>query len=143
MFDMGGQRDQRAKWMQVFVGIQAVLFVISCSDYDQTLREDPTKNRLEEAIALFSGVWHNRFLSESGVIVFLNKQDIMEQKVYRGKSIGKYFADYKNFQLPTKYGIDIDECTKTKHFIRSKLVVSRARLIIVRFYLKKALFFRI
>lgn len=123
MFDVGGQRDQRNKWIQVFEGIQAVLFIISCGDFDQTLREDNTQNRLIESLTLFGRVWHNRFLSTAGIIVFLNKQDIMENKIRAGKSIGDYFPDYENFKKsPNKEGNFFDECDWTKNFIKQKLI---------------------
>lgn len=123
MFDVGGQRDQRNKWLQVFEGIQAVLFVMSCADFDQTLREDETQNRFTEACELFSCVWNNRFLSSAGVIIFLNKQDIMEGKIRSGKRIGDYFGDYKNFRITPKDGNVFDECDRTRCFIRQKLIV--------------------
>lgn len=122
MFDVGGQRDQRNKWIQVFEGIEAVLFVISCGDFDQTLREDHTQNRLTEALRLFTGVWHNRFLASAGIIVFLNKQDIMERKIRAGKTIGQYFPDYEEFKRLQKEGNFFDECDWTKHYIKQKLV---------------------
>jgi len=97
MYDVGGQRDQRNKWIQVFEGIQAVLFLISCSEFDQNLREDPTQNRLQEALKLFRAVWQNRFLASAGLIVFLNKYDIMERKIRAGKHIVDYFPEYEDF----------------------------------------------
>lgn len=120
MIDVGGQREQRNKWLQVFEGIQAVLFVISCADYDQTLREDNTKNRLEEAIELFRGVWLNRFLSGSGIIVFLNKVDILQHKLQYGSSIAAYYPEYAAFKVLNS---GLDEFTRTKYFIRQKLMV--------------------
>lgn len=122
MFDVGGQRDQRNKWLQVFEGIQAVLFIISCADFDQTLREDVTENRLTESIRLFSLVYHNRFLMTSGLIVFLNKQDILEEKINMGKSIGNYFPDYQNFRITPRDGNVFDELIRTRCFIRQKLM---------------------
>ncbi|XP_037043492.1 guanine nucleotide-binding protein G(f) subunit alpha [Bradysia coprophila] len=122
MFDVGGQRDQRNKWLQVFEGIQAVLFLISCSDFDQTLREDPTQNRLKEALELFSGVWHNRFLSSSGIIVFLNKQDIMEMKIRNGTRMEDYYPDFKDFKISANEGNVFDECDRLRLFIKHKLI---------------------
>ncbi|XP_041988590.1 guanine nucleotide-binding protein G(f) subunit alpha [Aricia agestis] len=113
MFDVGGQRGERKKWIQVFEGIHAIWFMVACSDFDQTLREDHTQNRLAESLALFEDVWHSRFLLEAGLIVFLNKQDILQAKVSQGRSIARYFPAYDNFQLHA------DEYTRTKMFIKS------------------------
>ena len=122
MYDVGGQRDQRNKWIQVFEGIQAVLFLISCSDFDQTLREDPTQNRLQEALNLFRGVWQNRFLASAGLIVFLNKQDIMERKIRAGKHIVDYFPEFEEFHNRPQAESYFDECDWTKKFIKQKLI---------------------
>ncbi|KNC29201.1 Guanine nucleotide-binding protein G(f) subunit alpha [Lucilia cuprina] len=122
MYDVGGQRDQRNKWIQVFEGIQAVLFLISCSDFDQTLREDPTQNRLQEALNLFRGVWQNRFLASAGLIVFLNKQDIMERKIRAGKHIVDYFPEFEQFRNSPQAESYFDECDWTKKFIKQKLI---------------------
>lgn len=45
---------------QVFEGIQAVLFMAAASDFDQTLREETSVNRLHEAVKLFQDIWHSR-----------------------------------------------------------------------------------
>lgn len=123
MFDVGGQRHHRSKWMQAFEGVQAVLFLISCGGFDQTLREDPKQNRLAEGFELFRGVWHNRFLAETGVIVFMNKQDVLEQKLLAGQSIRTYFPDYDDYVAFADKDQLYDELTRTRSFIRSKLVV--------------------
>ncbi|XP_028173405.1 guanine nucleotide-binding protein G(f) subunit alpha [Ostrinia furnacalis] len=113
MFDVGGQRGERKKWIQVFEGINAIWFVVACSDFDQTLREDQTQNRLKEALDLFEDVWQSRFLITAGLIVFLNKQDVLENKIAQGRNVGDYFPDYHNYKP------DADAFTRTKLFIRS------------------------
>ena len=45
MFDVGGQRDERRKWIQVFNDVTAIIFVVACSSYNMVLREDPTMVR--------------------------------------------------------------------------------------------------
>lgn len=124
MFDVGGQRNQRHKWIQVFEGIQAILFLISCGDFDQNLREDPDQNRFAEALRLFEGVWQNRFLASAGLIVFLNKQDIMERKIRAGKCIGDYFPEYFEFIQSPKSGNYFNDCDRTKAYIQHKVIVS-------------------
>lgn len=61
MFDVGGQRGERKKWIAVFEGIQAILFLIAASGFDQTLREDNEKNRLKEALELFEDIFWSRY----------------------------------------------------------------------------------
>lgn len=42
MYDVGGQRTERRKWIGCFEDVRAVLFVVSLSGYDMTLIEDPS-----------------------------------------------------------------------------------------------------
>ena len=46
MFDVGGQRNERKKWIHCFQGVTAVIFCVSLAEYDQTLYEDETTNRM-------------------------------------------------------------------------------------------------
>ena len=40
MFDVGGQRTERKKWIHCFDNVTSVLFVAAVSEYDQGLYED-------------------------------------------------------------------------------------------------------
>lgn len=41
LFDVGGQRSERRKWIHCFGDVKAVLFVAALSAYDMFLFEDP------------------------------------------------------------------------------------------------------
>ncbi|XP_048731239.2 uncharacterized protein LOC125648302 [Ostrea edulis] len=108
VYDVGGQQGERKKWIQVFDNVTAILFVVDCSSFDQTLREDPTKNRLLEALENFEQVWNNRFLKYVSVLLFINKIDVLAEKIARGRDISELtkmypdiFPDFKNF-TPSK-----------------------------------------
>ena len=45
MFDVGGQRSERKKWIHCFDNVDCVLFVVAMSEYDQVLFEDRCVNR--------------------------------------------------------------------------------------------------
>ncbi|XP_060521271.1 guanine nucleotide-binding protein G(o) subunit alpha-like [Cylas formicarius] len=96
MYDVGGQRSQRRKWIYCFDDVRAVLFVISLSGYDMTLIEDPTVNRLEESLNLFGQIVNNPFFREASFVLFLNKFDLFREKiVYSQRHLRLYFPDYK------------------------------------------------
>ena len=42
MYDVGGQRSERKKWIQCFDDVRAILYVVALSGYDMTLQEDQT-----------------------------------------------------------------------------------------------------
>ena len=95
MLDVGGQRSQRRKWIYCFENVKAVLFVVSLSGYDMTLLEDPSVNRLEESLNLFSQIVNNRFFKESSFVLFLNKLDLFREKIlYSGRHLRHYFPEY-------------------------------------------------
>lgn len=80
VFDVGGQRSERRKWLACFDNVTAIIFVAAISEYDQKLFEDPDKNRLEEAVELFEDVCNNSLFEYIDVILFLNKRDLFEKK---------------------------------------------------------------
>ncbi len=120
MFDVGGQRDQRRKWIQCFNDVTAIIFVVACSSFDIALREDRSQNRLKESIELFSLVWDNRFLKTVSIILFLNKQDLLNDKVMAGKSkLEDYYPEFIRYKTPEKTVKDSpDEVMRAKFFIR-------------------------
>lgn len=51
--DVGGQRNERRKWLHCFNQVTAVIFVAAINEYDQTLYEDDETNRFQEALDVF------------------------------------------------------------------------------------------
>nr|QKY89058.1 Gs alpha [Acanthopleura granulata] len=126
MFDVGGQRDERRKWIQCFNDVTAIIFVTACSSYNLVLREDPSQNRLRESLELFKSIWNNRWLRTISVILFLNKQDLLAEKIKAGKSkIEEYFPDFSRYQTPAdamvEPGDDV-EVVRAKYFIRDEFL---------------------
>ncbi|XP_058251262.1 guanine nucleotide-binding protein G(olf) subunit alpha-like isoform X3 [Hemibagrus wyckioides] len=103
MFDVGGQRDERRKWIQCFNDVTAIIFVVASSSYNMVIREDNNTNRLREALNLFHSIWNNRWLRTISIILFLNKQDMLAEKVLAGKSkIEDYFPEYSRYTIPNE-----------------------------------------
>ncbi|XP_028288697.1 guanine nucleotide-binding protein G(olf) subunit alpha-like [Parambassis ranga] len=126
MFDVGGQRDERRKWIQCFNDVTAIIFVAASSSYNMVIREDNSTNRLRESLDLFKSIWTNRFLKTISVILFLNKQDVLADKILAGKSkLEDYFPEYNNYQVPADAAPDADEDPKVaraKFFIRDQFL---------------------
>jgi hypothetical protein len=54
MFDVGGQRSERKKWIHCFEAVTAVIFLVAISGYDQCLVEDKDSVRKKKKDGLFS-----------------------------------------------------------------------------------------
>lgn len=70
-------------------------------------------------------VFIKRFLRFTGMIVFLNKQDLLEQKIKSGAKISNYFPEYKTYKLSNEDIIpNMDlEFLRARCFIRQALMV--------------------
>lgn len=51
MFDVGGQRSERKKWIHCFEGVTAIIFIVAMSEYDLTLAEDQEMVRSQSSLA--------------------------------------------------------------------------------------------
>ena len=92
--DVGGQRTQRQKWFQCFESVTSILFMASTSEYDQVLLEDRKTNRVQESRNIFDTIINNRIFEKISVILFLNKIDLLVNKV-RQSNIKHYFPEFE------------------------------------------------
>ncbi|KAI8801505.1 guanine nucleotide binding protein, alpha subunit [Cladochytrium replicatum] len=105
MFDVGGQRSERKKWIHCFENVTAIVFLVAISEYDQVLVEDETVNRMQEALTLFDSICNSRWFVKTSIILFLNKIDLFKDKLPRSP-ISKYFPDYSggdNYEAACEY----------------------------------------
>ncbi|KAG2222935.1 hypothetical protein INT45_012913 [Circinella minor] len=106
MFDVGGQRSERKKWIHCFENVTAVIFMVAIQEYDQVLIEDETVNRMEEALTLFDSICNSRWFEKTSIILFLNKTDLFKEKLPKSP-LSKYFKDYQHdnndYEATSKY----------------------------------------
>jgi len=122
LFDVGGQRSERKKWIHCFENVTALVFLVALSEYDQMLYEDESVNRMQEALTLFDSICNSRWfvktsivrcllppsyvlLSPSHQILFLNKIDLFAEKLSYSR-LGDYFPDFPggdNYDLACDY----------------------------------------
>jgi len=117
IFDVGGQRNERKKWIHCFEDVTAVMFVVALSEYDQVLYEDDNTNRMVEALNLFEEICNSRWFSRTSIMLFLNKKDLFAHKLktvplsccfqsYKGDNSFKDASEYveKQFVSRSKRG---------------------------------------
>lgn len=112
MFDVGGQRSERKKWIHCFENVTSIIFCVALSEYDQVLLEESSQvrsaprvisgrsadkvvlqNRMMESLVLFDSVVNSRWFMRTSIILFLNKVDLFKEKLGRSP-LGNYFPDY-------------------------------------------------
>ena len=94
MFDVGGQRSERKKWIHCFESVHAIVFLVAISEYDGKLVEDESVNRMQEALTLFDSICNSRWFVKTSIILFLNKIDVFREKITQ-VPIEDYFEDYE------------------------------------------------
>lgn len=120
--DVGGQRTQRQKWHQCFSDVTAILFLASCSEFDESLREDNNINRLEESCKVFETLINYKYLKNVEFILFLNKHDLLKQKI-KSVNIKKYCHDF-NANPSSLHDVEqfmINKFSSLKHSFKSQI----------------------
>lgn len=111
MLDVGGQRNERKKWISHFDNVTAIMFLVSLSEYDKFLLEDAAVNRMHDALDVFRDIVDCPYFEETNIILFLNKKDLFEEKIKK-VDLGVCFPDYEG-------GSDFDEAV---NFVQEKFV---------------------
>jgi GTPase SAR1 family protein len=83
IIDVGGQRNERKKWIHCFEDVNAIIYVAALSEYDQQLFEDSSQNRMVEALTLFGEMCNSLWFQKTDMILFLNKCDLFAQKIQK------------------------------------------------------------
>ena len=70
------------------------MFLAAISEYDQKLAEDGATNRLEESVNLFHTILNYQWFRNTAVVLFLNKKDLLEDKIKSGRNpVKNFFPD--------------------------------------------------
>jgi len=93
MVDVGGQRNERKKWISHFDNVTAIMFLVSLSEYDKFLLEDSTVNRMHDAMDVFQNIVECPYFEETNIILLLNKKDLFEEKLKK-VDLSFCFPDY-------------------------------------------------
>ncbi|KIM41553.1 hypothetical protein M413DRAFT_11089 [Hebeloma cylindrosporum] len=98
IFDVGGCRTTRAAWLPYFDNVNVIIFLSPVSVFDQRLDEDPSVNRLEDSIILWTAICSSKLLAKTQLILFLNKCDLLRRKLKRGVKVNQYLPSFGDRQ---------------------------------------------
>eukprot|EP01084_Bolivina_argentea_P212523 361236_1 len=82
IFDVGGTKSERKKWIHCFEDVAAVIFTASLSCYDAVMFEDDTQNMMMDSIELFEEICNLDWFVQSDMILFLTKKDLFASKIH-------------------------------------------------------------
>nr|XP_027194718.1 guanine nucleotide-binding protein G(k) subunit alpha-like [Dermatophagoides pteronyssinus] len=96
--DVGGQDNERMKWINCFEGVTSIIFLTALNEYDMFKYKNGRKsenrvNRMQESLNLFSLITSLKTLFKSSFILFLNKKDLLEEKIKRSP-LKRIFEDF-------------------------------------------------
>lgn len=94
LFDVGGARSERKKWITAFEDVSMVIFTLDLSCYHQVLNEDAGTNRMEEQFTLWDSIVNSRWFSSARIAVLLTKEDKLTPDRLRRHPFGERFPDY-------------------------------------------------
>ncbi|PIL25815.1 hypothetical protein GSI_11568 [Ganoderma sinense ZZ0214-1] len=94
IYDVGGSRTQRIAWYPYFDDCDAIIFLAPISCFDERLVEDRRINRLEDSFMLWKAVVSSKLLAKTSVVLFLNKCDLLEQKLLSGVKVKDFVHSY-------------------------------------------------
>ncbi|XP_004638032.1 guanine nucleotide-binding protein G(s) subunit alpha-like [Octodon degus] len=108
-------------WAEILKNFTAIIFVVDSSSYDQNFMG---VNKLQEALNIFTSLW-SRCPHPCLVLLFLNKQDLLAEKVLAATSkIEDHFPEFAHYTIPDdapEPGED-PHVTRAKYFIRDKFL---------------------
>jgi len=93
LLDVGGQKNERKKWIHSFQHVTAVIYVVALSEYDQMLFEDGVTNRMHDALSLFTEISGLKWFMNTPIILFMNKNDLFKKKIEK-QDLAVCWPDY-------------------------------------------------
>jgi len=94
LYDVGGARGHRHKWVPYFDSAHAIIFLAPISAYDQYLEEDHRTNRIDDSLQLFTEICTNQVLKDLHLVLFLNKTDVLRAKLAAGIKVKKFITSF-------------------------------------------------
>ncbi|KAJ6226751.1 guanine nucleotide-binding protein g(o) subunit alpha [Anaeramoeba flamelloides] len=117
--DVGGQRNERRKWIHHFEGVDSLIFVIGINEFAKKLYEDNTVNRMHETLMVWESTLSNQYFKKTPIILMFNKVDLFKESLTRS-NLSDCFPEFNGEN-------DIEEASKyiKKQFIKKKNIKKR------------------
>ncbi|KAI1727152.1 g-protein alpha subunit domain-containing protein [Ditylenchus destructor] len=94
LFEIGGSKINDRRYEGVYEGLDAIIFTLAISCYDQKFREDNDETEFEYSLKLLEKVCVEKRFAQTPVYVFLNETDVFKEKIKRAP-LKNFLSDYK------------------------------------------------
>jgi GTPase SAR1 family protein len=97
IYDVGGQRNERAKWAQVMNETSGVIFCVSFADFDKPMFESlpEIEPRIYDAFKVYEDVVHKDKFVDAPFFLLCNKFDAFTAKVRNTDCFAKIFPEFQ------------------------------------------------
>jgi len=117
LIDVGGQRPERVKWEAIITSkesICGIIFFAALDEYNMMSTEDTSKTKMEISLQVFTDLLTSNTLQNRQhitILLFLNKIDLLEQKLQNTENREKFKEVFPNFTDGVNSACD---CVKEK-----------------------------
>lgn len=94
VFDVGGVRSERKKWIRVIENVDSVVFTVDASAYCKRLVEDESANRMQEQLNLWQSTANGRWFTKTNFVLVFTKVDTLPETIELSP-IATFFPDFK------------------------------------------------
>ena len=94
VFDTGGVRSERKKWIHIFENVNSIAFAVDASAYCQLLFEDETVNRMQEQLILWDSIANSRWFIKTSFVLIFTKIDWLPEQL-KLHPVTPFFPDFK------------------------------------------------
>jgi hypothetical protein len=100
IYDVNGSRSTRPRWVQYFDDASAIVFLAPLA-FNQFLEEDPSMNRLEDTVGIWTDVCKNRLLRHATLVLLFNKRDLLARTLDEGERVVRFIPSYQGPNDPS------------------------------------------
>jgi guanine nucleotide-binding protein G(i) subunit alpha len=111
LYDTGGQRSERRKWIHTFEDMKLIVFIVSLGDYCERCFEDEKTNRMVESLNCFEEILNLNYCNMDSVpiVILFNKKDFDTK--FENVPLSTFFTDWSGTSIEDacKYFINLFE----------------------------------
>ena len=106
IYDVGGQKSERAKWEKCMKETEGVIYCVSFADFDKPMFEEQGTVRIKDALMIFEQLTHKEKFGNSPFFLLCNKFDAFSERI---KNTNCFVEAYPKYQGNPH---DPEECAK-------------------------------